>query len=445
VLKQVKKSLLAAIWILLLTFPLTGIRIREVEETGKTVFSVNLSWSAFIIAGVVFACGVLWCGVEPLGRALASVKRRVHSRTEGNKGLATAVMVVKYATLVCLAAALLSMPHWGESRQMGKYLDEAIMVFIFVILALGLNITIGWTGLLVLGYAAFFGLGAYTYAILSLRCGFPFWPSLILGGLVASLAGLILGIPSLRLRGDYLAIVTLGFGETVRYLLKNLSDLTGGEKGLPNEMIPGEIADPYYISGWSSSPGFHFVKEALDKPIHYYYIALAMVVLTILALRRLNNSRIGRAWVAIREDEVAARAMGINTFRMKVLAFVLSSFFAGVVGVLYAARVGFVNPEAFKFECSVLVVAMVIFGGMGSIAGATLGAAFLWLIPWALRDPIPKLLETHFPEAAKGISIEDYRLAIFGGILVLMMIFRPQGLIASRRASFELGLEEKKS
>ncbi|MDQ7779522.1 MAG: branched-chain amino acid ABC transporter permease [Planctomycetota bacterium] len=432
-LSRLKTSFLAAVWILILTFPLAGIGTRETKvvtgEESTIKQELVLRSGPFLLAGVVFACGLLWLGVKPLGRVIHAVSRRARNLS-ARGGFMIWKRVVLAGLMLAVIVAVLSMPFWGSERAMRKYVDLGVEVWLYVLLALGLNITIGWTGLLVLGYVAFFCIGAYVYAILSIQCGLPFWPGLLVGGLSASIAGILLGIPSLRLRGDYLAIVTLGFGETIRYLMQNLKSVTGGMQGLPNQDISGTIAVPAWIS------------DGPPRSVHYYFLTLTLVVIVVLLLRRLNNSRIGRAWVAIREDEVAAQAMGINTFKLKVLAFALSAFVAGMAGVVFAARIGYFTPDAFKFETSVLVVAMVILGGMGSIPGVIAGAALLWLIPWALRDPIPRFLSTHFP-AMENVGIEDYQLAIFGGILVLMMIFRPQGLIPSRRASYEMGLEEE--
>ena len=295
-----------------------------------------------------------------------------------------------------------------------KYLGLAIFTGIYVLLAMGLNLTVGMTGLLVLGYAAFFAIGAYTFGLMYLQWHVPFYfafiPAMIAGGLV----GVLVGLPSIRLRGDYLAIVTLGFGETVRYLLKNLTKLTQGDRGIvigPAGKIP-RLAHTAL-----------FADSRSGEQIAYYLI-FALVLLSMWLVRNLVNSRIGRAWIAIREDETAARAMGINTVRMKVTAFMLSAMWAAVAGVIYVAREGYVEPEVFRFDESVLILSMVILGGMGSGPGPILGAAVLYLVPQILRDEFPALL--------------DYRLMIFGVVMIVMMIFRPQGLLGSVRRKIEL-------
>jgi branched-chain amino acid transport system permease protein len=418
-----KKSLFAAVWILILTFPMAGL---HVDKEGR----ISLGAGAFALAGAVLLGGLLWAGVRPLGTWM----RRASAAVRARRGFALppkAKTAAKASAAALFAIVLLTLPFWGGDRAVNKYLGLGFETCLYAVLALGLTVTVGWTGLLVLGYAAFFGVGAYTYAILNLQAGVPFWPALLAGGAVAALAGFLLGLPSLRLRGDYLAIVTLGFGEIVRYLLKNLSWFTGGEQGLPNQAFQGKdgagIADPRVFS-WS-----------LSTPTHYYYLAIALLVVSVLILRRLIRSRVGRTWIAIREDETAAQAMGINIFHWKLLAFTISSAFAGVAGVLYAARMKFVNPEAFTFDCSVLILAMVILGGMGSIPGAIVGAVLLGIIPWALRDPIPTLLHDVLPASwAKGLAtVPDYRIAVFGLLLVLMMVFRPEGIIGEGRRKIE--------
>jgi branched-chain amino acid transport system permease protein len=295
-----------------------------------------------------------------------------------------------------------------------KYLGLAIFTGIYMILAMGLNLTVGMTGLLVLGYAAFYAIGAYTFGVMYLKWGAPFYAAIVPAVIVGGLAGLLVGLPSIRLRGDYLAIVTLGFGETVRYLLKNLSGLTNGDQGIM-------VAASARIPKLPESSMFPWARSGEQVT---YYLVLALVLLSMWLVRNLVNSRIGRAWMAIREDETAARAMGINTVRLKVTAFMLSAIWASVAGVLYVAREGYVDPEVFRFDESVLILSMVILGGMGSGPGPILGAAVLYLVPQILRDEFPSLL--------------DYRLMIFGAVMIAMMILRPQGLLGSVRRKIEI-------
>ncbi len=305
---------------------------------------------------------------------------------------------------------------------MNRYVaDVAVQVGIYICLALGLNIVVGFAGLLDLGYVAFYAVGAYTYGLLSLYYQFPFWAALPLGGLLAATFGVLLGIPVLRLRGDYLAIVTLGFGEIIRIVLNNWDELTNGPNGilgirrpvLPFEFtlaVP-EIVDP---------TGELTVGGALRTPHGLYYVILLIAVVTVFVVNRLNNSRIGRAWIALREDEVAAEAMGIDTTRAKLLAFGLGATWAGFAGTFFAAKQTFISPESFTFFESVIILSMVVLGGMGSIPGVILGAAVLVVLPEITRE------------------FALYRTLIFGAAMVAMMVLRPQGFIGSARRAVEL-------
>ena len=295
------------------------------------------------------------------------------------------------AVISCLVLFLIVFPVFTNDY----YRDVMTITGMYIVLALGLNIVVGQAGLLNLGYAAFYAIGAYTYAILSTSYGLSFWPGMALGALVAAGFAVFLGAPILKLRGDYFAIVTLGLGEITRIVLNNWDRMTGGPNGIAKINRP-------VIAGYT-------LHTALD----YYYLVLVIVIITIFAMHRLISSRIGRAWIAIREDEVAAEAMGINTFRLKLLAFVLGSAWAGLAGVFFAAKMAFVSPESFTFFESVLILCMVVLGGMGSIPGIILGALLLVGLPEVFRD------------------FQDYRMLAFGAALVLMMVFRPQGLLGT--------------
>jgi len=275
------------------------------------------------------------------------------------------------------------------------YRDIMTLTGMYIVLALGLNIVVGQAGLLNLGYVAFYAIGAYTYAILSTTLGLSFWPGLIAGAASAAAFAVLLGMPTLRLRGDYFAIVTLGLGEITRIILNNWDSVTGGPNGISRIGRP-EIAG-------------HVLHTTLD----FYYLILLILILTVFAMKRLMTSRIGRAWIAIREDEIAAETMGINTFRLKLLAFVLGSAWAGLTGVFFAAKMAFISPESFTFFESVMILCMVVLGGMGSIPGIILGALLLITLPEIFRD------------------FQDYRMLAFGVALVLMMVFRPQGLLGA--------------
>jgi branched-chain amino acid transport system permease protein len=328
----------------------------------------------------------------------------------------------------------------------GYYLEVATQVGIFVALALGLNIVVGLAGLLDLGYVAFFAVGAYSWAIVGsphgnvlFGGGFPlpawwFYPFLVLGLAVAAATGVLLGLPVLRLRGDYLAIVTLGFGEVIRVLANNLDkpiNVTNGPKGITPISRPPLPVDVSYAVG-------------------FYFLVLLIVLVVILVNRRLEDSHIGRAWEAMREDQLAAQAMGVPLVRSKLLAFACGASFAGVMGVVFAAKQIFINPESFTFLESIGVLAMVILGGMGSIPGAIIGATVVTV----LNLQVLKGLSLWLNELKNaGVTVLGYSLAnlptqlepakyermIFGLILVVMMIFRPQGIFPARRRQRELG------
>ena len=295
---------------------------------------------------------------------------------------------------------------------------------LYVMLALGLNIVVGFAGLLDLGYIAFYAVGAYVYALLAspqLGLHLPFWVILPLGALVAAFFGLILGAPTLKLRGDYLAIVTLGFGEIIRIFLNNLSrpvNITNGPQGIAG-------IDPFVLGG------FRF-----DEPIKYYYLLLAIVLGIILVNLRLQNSRIGRAWEAIREDEIAARAMGIDTRNLKLLAFAMGASFGGVAGGMFSAMQAFISPESFVLVESIMVVSMVVLGGMGNIWGVILGALLLSFVPEILRWTVTPVQEALFGRLL--IEPEVIRMLLFGLALVLVMLYRPAGLLPSAVRKREL-------
>ncbi|MCL4441889.1 MAG: branched-chain amino acid ABC transporter permease [Firmicutes bacterium] len=341
-----------------------------------------------------------------------------------------------------LIGTLVLMPIIGSFNL--YYMNVATQVGIYVALALGLNIVVGFAGLLDLGYVAFYATGAYIYAIFaSDQAGnfihfakFPlagewFWVFLPLSLLAAGITGILLGLPALRLRGDYLAIVTLGFGEIIRIIFNNLDkpvNITNGPKGITPIQPPALF-------------GF-----TLNKPIYYYFIVMGIVFFVIFVTRRLEHSRIGRAWAAIREDEVAARAMGIPLLRTKLMAFAIGASFAGMMGVVFAAKQTFIDPSSFTFMESIGVLAMVILGGMGSIPGAIVGAtAVVMLQSQVLKsfsEFLAQLRDSGILNIPTQLEPAKFERLVFGLILVVMMIFRPQGLIPAKRREMEL-LEEK--
>jgi branched-chain amino acid transport system permease protein len=281
------------------------------------------------------------------------------------------------------------------------YLDVLTTALLYAILALGLNLIVGLTGLLHLGYAAFFAIGAYTYALLNLRWGWPFWAGCAPAMAVAGCCGACLGIPALRVRGDYLAIVTLGFGEIVRIACTNLDRWTGGPNGLLG------IAHP---AVWV--PGRGVVDFGVSSVPYYYLVSVCAVVVAGVCVR-LSRSRVGRAWKAIREDEIAAACVGIPVLPLKLLAQGCGGAIAGLAGAIFAAKQGTITPDSFDFILSVMILAMVVLGGLGSIRGAVIGALILGVLPELLR------------------GFEQYRMLLFGLAMIVMMRVRPQGLFGA--------------
>ncbi len=321
---------------------------------------------------------------------------------------------------------------------------------LYIMLALGLNIVVGYAGLLDLGYIAFFAVGAYTYALLGsphLALAFPgwlpdgvhwpFWLVLPVAAALAALCGVLLGAPTLRLRGDYLAIVTLGFGEIIRIFMNNLNapiNLTNGPQGISR-------IDPIQVGGVSLNGMVEVFGFSLPSVHLYFYLFLAFTGLIVLVSQRLEHSRIGRAWMAIREDEIAASAMGLNTRNLKLLAFAMGATFGGVSGTLFAGFQGFVSPESFSLMESVMVLCMVVLGGMGNIAGVIAGGVLLAILPEAIRHSVVPLQQMLFERVI--VDPESLRMLLFGTALIVMMLYRPAGLIPSRLRRRELDKAEE--
>jgi len=336
--------------------------------------------------------------------------------------------------IAAVALALLALP-FALSVAGTTWVRITNLAFLFVLLSLGLNIVVGFAGLLDLGYIAFYAVGAYVYALLAsphFGLHWPFWAILPVGAAVAALFGVLIGAPTLKLRGDYLAIVTLGFGEIVRIFLNNLSrpvNITNGPQGIAR-------IDPFRIDGIDFSKSDALFGLIFSGPIKYYYLLLVVLVAVIFVCLRLQNSRIGRAWEAIREDEIAARAMGINTRNLKLLAFAMGASSGGLAGGMFSAMQGFISPESFVLVESIMVVAMVVLGGMGNIWGVILGAVLLSFVPEILRWTVEPLQQALFGRLL--VEPEVIRMLIFGLALVLVMLFRPAGLLPSAVRKREL-------
>ncbi len=320
-----------------------------------------------------------------------------------------------------LAVAILPLLPIADRRMV----DLGTLVMIYIMLGWGLNIVVGLAGLLDLGYVAFYAVGAYSYTLLAIHFDLSFWACLPLAGAIAALFGVLLGFPVLRLRGDYLAIVTLGFGEMVRIILINLSDLTGGSEG-----ITGIRAPTFFGLRFTPSPGtgetafhqfFSIPFAGIHKLIFLYYIILVLALLTHLFSVRIRGLPVGRAWEALREDEIASRSLGLNPVLVKLSAFGIGAMFAGFAGSFFATRQGFINPSSFTFIESAIILAIVVLGGMGSQVGVICAAIVLILLPELARD------------------FAEFRMLLFGGAMVAIMVWRPRGLLAHRVPSVRLG------
>nr|WP_131861964.1 ABC transporter ATP-binding protein [Crenobacter luteus] len=312
-----------------------------------------------------------------------------------------------------------------------RTLDFALL---YIMLALGLNIVVGFAGLLDLGFIAFYAVGAYTYALLGsphFGIHLPFYITIPLGALFAMMFGVLLGTPVLRLKGDYLAIVTLGFGEIIRIFVNNLNapvNITNGPQGI-------NLIDPVQFGGVSLGKPLEIAGLSINPVYLYYYFFLILTVLVVLMCWRLQHSRIGRAWVALRENDIAAAAMGINIRNIKLLAFALGALSGGVAGGLFASFQGFISPESFGLLESIMILAMVVLGGMGNIPGVILGAVLLSVAPEFLRDVIGPVQMATFGRMI--IDPENARMLLFGLAMVLMMLIRPEGIWPSKRRQAE--------
>ena len=399
---HIKKSLGICLWFMFLTLPLMVVRVNTVNQ------EIEWRWANVLWVGLcAFAIAWIWqLSIERRMNRRAESAADPHPETKKHTLLQRLSDDPALSRRVLLAVGVFALlfPWLVSTTQNFYHINIMVSALIFVVLGLGLNITVGLAGLLDLGYVAFFAVGAYTYALIDQHFHLGFWICLPLGGIMSMLFGLLLGFPILRLRGDYLAIVTLGFGSITKIVLENWDTAFGGAAGIAN------IARPDF---------FGMELDGRMKAMYSYYIVVALVALTIFVINRLKNSRIGRAWMALREDEIACEAMGVDMARTKLSAYALGAFWAGLVGVVFAAHNTFINPDSFTFMDSAMVLAMVVLGGMGSILGVIIAALALKLLPEYLR------------------AFAEYRMLVFGAVMVLMMIFRPQGLINDMRRKYE--------
>ena len=398
---------LAAVLTFCITLPILGVHLNQSAQG----LSLTGQWQhCLYAAAVVFVAQLLLpLAIQAKHRLPRNPRFSPAAYIENHRGVVLALLIV---------AAFL-VPVFGSRGAV----NIATLALIYVMLGLSLNIVVGYAGLLDLGHVAFYAVGAYCYAILA-QHGVGFWTTLPIAALLTGALGLLLGFPVLRLRGDYLAIVTLGFGEIIRILLNNLDSLTNGPKGINNIPKPGLFNIVFTRKGGAGETPFHelvgipFSTE--QRGIFLYLIILGLCLLTLWVINRLLRMPIGRAWEALREDEIACRSLGVNTTGIKLSAFAIGAAFAGLAGAFYAAFQGSVTPDSFTFWESAIMLAIVVLGGMGSQTGVILAALALTIIPEIARE------------------FSQYRMIIFGAVMVLMMIWRPQGLIPAQRPKMEL-------
>jgi len=411
--KSLKTACMAALLTAVLTLPLLGAHL--VVNGLSTTLVVNL-WPVGIAVLLVFVAQLL------------DLKARLGAITQALPTLSLSSASFSRHIRLWLAVVLVAALIFPFVASRGA-VDVATYALTYVMLGLGLNIVVGFAGLLDLGYVAFYAVGAYSYALLSQYFGLSFWVCLPIGGLFAATFGILLGFPVLRLRGDYLAIVTLGFGEIIRLVLNNWDSLTHGPDGINGIARPTvfglELNRRASPGGTTLHEFFGIPFDSLYAVIALYLIALLLVILTLFIINRLVRMPVGRAWEALREDEIACRSLGLNPTLIKLSAFALGACFAGLAGAFYASRLGTITPESFTFIESAVVLAIVVLGGMGSQIGVILAAVLL----------------TVLPELARSFS--EYRMLIFGLVMVLMMIWRPQGLMPATRPRLELPTAEE--
>ncbi|WP_411389829.1 high-affinity branched-chain amino acid ABC transporter permease LivM [Pseudomonas sp. MPB23] len=413
--RYLKSALFSALLVWAVAFPVLGLKLSivginlEVHGTGPVTLSIIALCSVLMFLRVLFT-------------------QQVGALFKSNRGPLVSPKVSQFLTLprtqryiiIGLIIAALIWPFFGSRGAV----DIATLILIYVLLGLGLNIVVGLAGLLDLGYVGFYAVGAYTYALLSHYLGWSFWICLPLAGMAAATFGFLLGFPVLRLRGDYLAIVTLGFGEIIRLFLRNLTDITGGPNGIssiPKPTFFGLSFDRTAAEGLQTFHEYFGIDyNPVSKVVFLYLVALLLALAALFVINRLLRMPIGRAWEALREDEIACRALGLNPTIIKLSAFTLGAAFAGFAGSFFAARQGLVTPESFTFIESAIILAIVVLGGMGSQLGVILAAIVMILLPEMMRE------------------FSEYRMLMFGAMMVLMMIWRPQGLLPMQRPHMEL-------
>jgi len=390
--KEIKQSFFIALWFIVLTFPIMVIKVNTIKHivlfrwanilwVGIAGFGASLVWNYFLRMKEEKKKSDVKDDIPIVHRLLQNEKFRIpFIAAIGIFALAYPFVFPMYHTSIMISA------------------------LVYVMLGLGLNIVVGLAGLLDLGYVAFYAVGAYAYALLNMHFGLSFWVVLPISAMLGTIFGTLLGYPVLRLRGDYLAIVTLGFGEIIRIILENWDDFSNGPRGISN------IPPPSFF-------GHQFGQH--NSVIYIYFIVIALVLLTIFFVNRLENSRLGRAWIALRDDEIACQAMGIDKFKTKLTAFALGATWASLGGVIFAAKTSYINPMSFTIWESITILCVVVIGGMGSAIGVIAGALVLILLPEYLR------------------AVAEYRMLVFGSLQVIVMVFKPEGLIRSVRKIYK--------
>jgi branched-chain amino acid transport system permease protein len=434
VMSALRDAAAAAIITFFLCFPI--IMLHAEADNHGVLFVSWRPWAVLIICALAFVgrlAVLLWSAGRSERRAVATVAAAPSpaiaylSRYVGIFGAAV-LFVFPLAMVYLLGGA-------GALKWVDSY---GVQILIYVMLGWGLNIVVGLAGLLDLGYVAFYAVGAYTYALLATTFGLSFWLCLPVAGMLAAIWGMILGFPVLRLRGDYLAIVTLAFGEIIRLVLINWVKFSGGYAGITSIPRVSFFGLPFKDQPGGFADFFHIEHSSIYGKVFLYYIILCLAFLTNFVTMRLRRLPIGRAWEALREDEIACRALGINTVNTKLTAFALGAFFAGLAGSFFAVRQGFISPESFTFLESAQILAIVVLGGMGSQLGVALAAVVLVGGFELLRelDFMRQLMLNVF--GIPNFDPAQYRGVLFGLAMVLMMIFRPRGFVSSRTPSIFL-------
>ena len=412
-----KEAAIAAVVALLLAVPLAG--LETVQAQGGLTLNTRWSWVAIAVVAV-FVGRLLFVLIAHV------VAARRHLQQRGGEDVAERPTTPgrQRSVLVGLALATLifaaSIPMWAN-----RYvLDVSILVMTYVMLGWGLNIVVGLAGLLDLGYVAFYAVGAYSFALLATHFDLSFWECLPLAGMFAAMFGVLLGFPVLRLRGDYLAIVTLGFGEMIRIILINWFSLTNGPNGIGSIPRPTFFGLPFAPSAPDGHDTFHtffgLAYSPMQRQMFLFYVILVLALLTNLFTLRIRRLPIGRAWEALREDEIACRALGINPTNTKLTAFAIGAMFGGFAGCFFATRQGFISPESFTFIESAIILAIVVLGGMGSQIGVVIASVVL----------------IGGPELVRGL--DEFRMLAFGALMVLIMVVRPRGLVGFRQPTIRL-------